>query len=103
VLFEVRAYQNRNCHLRLNQEFALALNVEYGRLKGWLKTAQDAKDELKSGDKQNDTLVDKLAVKFFGSHLQLGQSSLPMLGAPKPEEVPEAINGDQQELAMDVA
>lgn len=70
-LIEVRAFYNGNIHIRLNQKFALALNVEYGRLKGWLKSGQEAADEL----------GDKTAAKFFNSHLQLGTSSLPMLAA----------------------
>ena len=72
-LIEVRAYQNNNLHVRLNQEFALALNVEYGRLKGWLKTGAEAADEL--GDKN--------AARHFDSQLQLGQHSLLMLAGPE--------------------
>ena len=45
-LFEARAFQNQNIHIRLSQEFAVALNTEYGRLKGWLKSADHAAQEL---------------------------------------------------------
>ncbi len=45
-LFTVRAYKNGNMHLKLNKKFALALNVEVGRLKGWIHNAQHAADEL---------------------------------------------------------
>jgi hypothetical protein len=76
----------------MNQKFALALNVEYGRLKGWLKSGAEAVEELK----------DPEAAKYFGKHLQLGTHSLPMLGAPEPEvPVVEAIAGEQQEMAME--
>jgi hypothetical protein len=84
VLFEVRAYRNRNIHLRLGQKFALALNVEYGRLKGWLKNGAQAATELN----------DKDAPLFFGKNLQLGTHSLPMLGAPA------AIERDDGELDL---
>lgn len=46
VLMEVKVYKNRNIHIRLNQKFALALNVEYGRLKGWLHSKEEASEEL---------------------------------------------------------
>lgn len=71
VLFEVRAFLNGNLHLRIHQKLALALNVEVGRLRGWIKSGQEAADEL--GDED--------AASFFGSNLRLGLGSLPMLAA----------------------
>lgn len=50
TLFEVRAFYNRNLHVRLHPDFALALNVEYGRLKGWLKSGGHAAKELSNFD-----------------------------------------------------
>ncbi|MCK9442310.1 MAG: DUF4942 domain-containing protein [Methanothrix sp.] len=46
ILLEVKAYKNGNLHVRMNQKFALALNVEYGRLKGWLHSKEEANYEL---------------------------------------------------------
>lgn len=71
TLMEVRAYLNWNIHIRLNQKFALALNVEHGRLKGWITNGQEAADEL--GDKD--------APKYFQRNARLGTGSLPMLAA----------------------
>lgn len=45
-LMTVKAFLNGNLHLCLNQAFMMRLNVEFGRLKGWLKTAQEAACEL---------------------------------------------------------
>lgn len=45
-LFEVRAFLNGNMHLKLAKPFILALNVEVGRLKGWIHNAQHAADEM---------------------------------------------------------
>lgn len=45
-LLEVRAFLNRNLHIRMNQRFALALNVEFGRLKGWLRSGREAAEEV---------------------------------------------------------
>jgi len=69
ILFDVKAFKNRNLHLRLNQKFILALNVEHGRLKGWLRSPQEAVDELN----------DPEAADFFKSTIQLGTGNLPLL------------------------
>jgi hypothetical protein len=45
-LMDVRAFKNGNLHVRFHQDFIRKLNVEFGRLKGWLKSTQDAVDEL---------------------------------------------------------
>lgn len=45
-LMDVRAFLNGNMHIKFNQKFMLALNVEAGRLKGWIHNAQHAADEL---------------------------------------------------------
>lgn len=46
ALFEVKAFLNGNLHIKLNSRFALRLNVEFGRLKSWLSSPQNAADEL---------------------------------------------------------
>ncbi len=63
VLFDIKAHKNGNIHIRLNQKFALALNVEYGRLKGWVHSKEEAATELMNDDavhyfKTNYTLLD---------------------------------------------
>lgn len=69
TLLEVRAHLNGNIHLRMNQKFALALNVEYGRLKGWLKNAAEACSELQ----------DKEAASFFKLNTLLPEVQFPLL------------------------
>lgn len=46
VLFKVRAFKNGNLHLKLDQNFIKTLNVEASRLLGWIKTPQEAVDEM---------------------------------------------------------
>lgn len=46
LLFDARAFKNGNLHLRLNQKLILAMNVEHGRLKGWLRSPEEAVREL---------------------------------------------------------
>lgn len=45
-LMEVRAYMNGNMHIKFDQSFMLALNVEIGRLQGWIHNSQQAADEM---------------------------------------------------------
>jgi len=87
-LFEVKGFYNGNIHVRLGQSFALALNVEVGRLRGWLKTPAEAVEEL--GDAK--------AAKCFGSHLRLGMASMKMLVAPP--EAQTTLQSDQADLAL---
>lgn len=75
-LLEARAFLNGNMHVRINQKFALALNVEYGRLKGWLKTPQEAAEELN----------DPEAAAVFGTAFRLGAKTFPLLSASEEEE-----------------
>lgn len=58
-LIEFKVYQNGNTHLKLNKEFAKALNVEVARLLGWIRDKSDIAaefpDEMAAG-----------AEKYFG-------------------------------------
>ena len=69
LLFDARAFKNGNLHLRLHQHFILALNVEHGRLKGWLHDAQEAAAEL--GDIE--------AASFWNTHYRLPAPGNPNL------------------------
>lgn len=46
VMMEVRAFLNGNLHIKFSQKVILALNVEVGRLLGWIHNAQQAAEEL---------------------------------------------------------
>jgi hypothetical protein len=67
VLFEARAFKNGNLHLRLKPEFICKLNVEFGRLKGWLKDTAQAAHELDASIEQVESA--------FNSNLKLGNKS----------------------------
>lgn len=69
TLIEARAFQNGNLHLRLNQKLILALNVEFGRLKGWLRSGPEAAIELNTTD----------AIDLFESNLRLEQGNAHLL------------------------
>lgn len=42
----VRAYKNGNIHVKANQEFMKRLNIEAGRLNGWVKSPEEAAAEM---------------------------------------------------------
>lgn len=61
TLFRVRAFGNGNMHFKFSQRFILALNVEHGRLKGWIKTPAEAAQEMQ----------DPAAASYFKTNLAL--------------------------------
>jgi hypothetical protein len=69
LLFDCRAFLNGNVHLRLNKDFMLALNVEHGRLRGWLRTGKEAAEELD----------DPKAAEYFKTNVQLGTGDARLL------------------------
>lgn len=85
-LFHARAFQNGNLHLKLNKKFILALNVEHGRLRGWLRDKAEAVSELQNLD----------AGQFFAcTQKLLPDSGFARLGAPAPREsVPDVSGGE---------
>lgn len=75
VLFEVRAFINGNLHFKFAPEFMCKLNTEFGRLKGWLRSAQDACDEL--------NITPEEAQRSFGSNIMLTANNILKLGFNK--------------------
>lgn len=71
VLFQVKAYKNGNLHFRFLPDAIKALNVEAGRLLGWLRNAAEVETELGySADE---------AQRFFLSTHRLAPSGVPLL------------------------
>jgi len=72
-LYRVRAFHNRNLHLQCHPSFIHALNVQHGKLSGWLRNDAEAATELE--------IPREVAAKHFQPGFRLlGLSSLPMLG-----------------------
>ena len=71
ILMNVKAYLNGNLHIKFNQKFLKTLNVEFGRLKGWLKSKEQAADEL-------DINVDDIDNMFY-SNAVLGRGDVKLL------------------------
>ncbi|BBL92243.1 hypothetical protein VroAM7_48960 (plasmid) [Vibrio rotiferianus] len=71
LLFDCRAFQNGNVHLRFAQSFICDLNIENGRLRGWIKNGYEAADEL--------DISPEIALPAFTKNLQITDKSVPLL------------------------
>lgn len=71
VLMEVKAFKNGNLHIKFAPDFMIKLNVEMGRLKGWVKSASHAADEMGVSEAE--------AAASFGTNLQLAPKDLPLM------------------------
>jgi len=67
TLMTVKAFKNRNMHIKFNQDFIRTLNVEFGRLKGWLTNHIQASEELNIPVEQTE--------QFFKSNYRLTQGN----------------------------
>lgn len=74
VIFEFKFFQNKNAHIKMSQAFLMSLNVEIGKLKGWINNYKDVEAEF--------DLREEEAKQYFKNGLELigMKSSLPLLG-----------------------
>jgi hypothetical protein len=75
ILFQVKGYQNGNVHCRFKPEAIKALNVEAGRLLGWLRSADDVVAEL--------GFTPDEAVAYYGSSRKILPSTVKLLQSTK--------------------
>ncbi len=73
TLMQVSAFKNGNLHIKFGIDFIRTLNVEFGRLKGWLKNHKQAANEIDIPEAQARVL--------FKSNHQLTASNFPLLTA----------------------
>lgn len=60
VLFEYRIYKNNNVHIKLSKRFLRVLNIEVGKLRGWLRSPDDIVDEFEiSKEEAKKMFIDK--------------------------------------------
>jgi hypothetical protein len=74
ALFDVKAFKKGTLHFRFRPQAIKALNIEAGRLLGWLRTAKEA--AIETGCSEED------AVRFFGANQLLTPSAVRLLTAP---------------------
>jgi hypothetical protein len=71
VLFEAKAFKKGTLHIRMNEMFIQKLNVVHGRLKGWLRSAAEATEEM--------DVSFEVAEEAFAVQLKLGASDVKLL------------------------
>lgn len=70
-LFRVRTFLNRNMHMQFHPEFIHALNIQHGKLKGWLRDDTQAAEELE--------IPVETARKHFTANFQLTGEALKLV------------------------
>lgn len=94
IFTTVKGHKNGNIHFQFNQQFIKKLNLEVGRLRGWIKSPQEAAEEF-------DISMEE-ATKFWKSNFTLLPSHLPALlpnnKPAKEEEKEESVLKKEQNL-----
>lgn len=70
-LIRTRAFQNNNMHMQFHPDFIHALNVHHGRLKGWLRSDEEASRELEIPKATAAKLFAAPGFRLTGSSLAL--------------------------------
>lgn len=88
VLLRVRAFQNGNMHFQFLPQFIHALNIEHGRLEGWVNSPEEARSEMPLEDFPEELRkeLDEMFVSSFNSSLTLPQNPVSLLALAPPKE-----------------
>lgn len=57
ILFDIKWFKKGTAHIRFSQEFMMKINVEMGRIKGWVFTKDDVKEEFDVSDEEASKLI----------------------------------------------
>jgi hypothetical protein len=74
ILAEIKIFKNNNVHIKFNQDFIKALNIEAARLNKWIKSPEEAAQEFEGSSKVSQNEAEKFFKKNFlhlPSNLQL--------------------------------
>lgn len=99
IFTTTRSFKNGNIHFQFNQEFIKKFNLEVGRLKGWIKSPQEASEEM-------DISIEE-ATKYWKSSFMLLPSHLsnllPNNPVKKAEVKEQKVSKGQCSLFDDIA
>lgn len=92
IFTTVKGFKNGNIHFQFSQEFIKKLNLEVGRLRGWIKSPQEATEEM-------DISIEE-ATRYWKSNFTLLPSHVPNLlpNNVQKEEEKETFAKSQQSL-----
>ena len=96
-MLEYRAYQNSNVHIKFNKDFMAELNLAVGKLRQWLRSKDEARQEFKD-------IKESSLKKIFDKSLLLRANEMPLcLGYTPQNEVCETSENEslfsEEELA----
>lgn len=92
TLMNVRAFKNGNIHIKFDQSFMRRLNIEFGRLKGWVKDWSQAAEEM--------NIPEEEAKSGFNSLFKLGNVTALLLTAENPN-IHNTIAAEEAEEQLD--
>ncbi len=94
VFAEIKAFMNGNLHFKFNQDFMKKFNIEAGRLNGWIKSPQEAINEIEGITKEE-------ALNYFKSNIKLLNNDILLL--PSDNREPKKTDIEQLSLFEDIA
>lgn len=65
TLAEIKIFKNNNVHIKFNQDFIKALNIEAARLNKWIKSPEEAAQEFEGNSKVSKNEAEKFFKKNF--------------------------------------
>jgi predicted RNA methylase len=71
ILMNIKAYKNGNIHCKFNKKFIKKLNIEAGRLNNWIKSPEEASEEM--------NIPLKEVKELYNTNLQLTLSNIKLL------------------------
>ena len=96
IFTSVRPYKNGNIHFQFNKKFIQKLNLEVGRLRGWIKSPQEAAQEF-------DITVEEAQEGWNGNFTLLPENLQNLLPSFKAEENVEPIADPKEKTANNVS
>ena len=63
IFAEFRPYKNGNIHIKFNKSFIMKLNIEVGKLNGWIKDPQHCAEEMEIDEKE--------VLKFYDNNVKI--------------------------------
>jgi hypothetical protein len=80
LAFTVRVYKNHNAHMKINRELMMKFNIEVARLRHWINSYEDIRDEFEVSAMEAFKLWNRPSL------LRLGASDIKLLGVTEADK-----------------